>query len=286
MLTLFLDTNIWNLLVENSGYNSDQLRRASDSLIGGAREGEWQIVCSLPVLQEILATYRENPTKFKAINSLLFRAVQNHWLIELNERYVRELHTGGLLETTGRYIDREKRRKIETLASKKKEITDINELTHQEGVAFKAQQEDARAKVYTALGSVDGKLLKNSGKAYQRWFESDRDLQGWVYKVLEGGVDRGLYKASVLEGFVPTKDNCPSVWRYVDFRQAKVKLNLGEQRKILPSDAVDADIYGCSPYYDILVTQDKNFRDAVELIRDGSFELQTFEQLMQLLEVA
>lgn len=58
----------------------------------------------------------------------------------------------------------------------------------------------ARAKVYADLGSTDDKTLKNSGKAYQRWFENDRDLPGWVLKVLEGGVTRKLYKASMLEG--------------------------------------------------------------------------------------
>ncbi len=282
-----MDTHIWNYLVEHPNQTAVQLQQARESLLEGIREDKWEVICSLPVLQEILATYRVNPTKFKAINDLLFQAVQNHWLIELKERYVRELYNRGLLESTGRYLGRDKRKKIKILANNKKDITDINEITHQEGVDFKAQQEDARTTVYNALGSVDGKTLKNSARAYQQWFERDRDLRGWVYKALEGGVARGFYKASLLKEFTPTKYNSPSIWRYVDYRQAKVKLNLGERRRISESDAVDADIYGCSPYYDILVTQDNDFRKAIELINinNDAFELKNFEQLMQILGV-
>lgn len=285
MKTIFLDTHIWNYLFERPKYSDDQLRQARERLLEGVRNGEWEVVCSLPILQEILAIYREKPEKFEVINSLLFEAVKNHWLIELKERYVSELQSGGLLKQTDRYLDRANRRKIAALASKKKDVANINDITHQEGIDFKTQQEDARAKVYTELGSADGKTLKDSRKAYEHWFKKDRDLRGWVLKVLEGGVTRGLYKASLIKDFEPTKENSPSVWQYVDFRQAKVRLELGERRKILESDAVDADTYGCSPYYDVLVTQDKKFRDAIELVIDDEFELQNFEELMYMLGI-
>ncbi len=239
----------------------------------------------MPVLQEILAIYRNEPSKFEAINKLLFEAVQNHWLVDLKERYIRELSSGGLLKPTERYLDRRTRRCITSLASNKKDVAKINDIAYQEGIDFKAQQEDARTKVYADLGSTDGKTLNDSAKAYQRWFENNRDLQGWVHEILNASVPHGLHEASIPKGFTPTKGNSPTIWQYVDFYQAKVRLELGERRKILPSDKVDADTYACSPYYNVLVTQDKRFRETIKLVVGDSFELKDFKDFMQMLGV-
>jgi hypothetical protein len=283
MPTIFFDTQIWNYLVAHDDYSDDQLLKARGRLVEGVQRGEWEIVCCLPVLQELLATYRKLPAKYEAIKALLFEVVQNWWLKEIKERYVLELYSGGRLAPAGCYLDRELRRKVAALSNKKKDVVEINEVTHQEGLAYKAQQEDARKKVFTYLGSSDGKAPKKIAQAYEKWFANDRDLQGWVLKVLEGGVKRRLFPASKLKDFKPSYATVPSAWQYVDFRQAKILLNLGHLRAIKDSDAVDADIYGCSPYFDILVTEDQPFRDAIELIVDDRFELYCFKQLMSML---
>lgn len=285
MPTLFLDTHIWNYLVEKPEYTAEQLQQARERLIDGVKQGNWAIVSSLPVLQEVLAVYRQQPEKYKAIKALLFDAVTHRWLIELKDRYVAELHNGGLLLPTSRYLDREKRRKIKRLVDNKKDVVDVNEATYQEAQDFKAQQEDAKTKIFTDLGSTDGKPPKKIAQAYEKWFKNDRDLEGWVLKVLEGGVSRGLFTASKLQRFRLTSANVPSAWQYVDFRQAKILQNLGKQIAIKDSDAVDADTYGCNPYYDILVTDDKIFKEAIDLVIAGKFEVYGFKQLMHLLKI-
>jgi hypothetical protein len=174
---------------------------------------------------------------------------------------------------------------MEALASKKKDVLDIGDATYKEGLDFKEGQEDAKKKVYIDLGSPDGKAPKKIARAYEKWFKNDRDLEGWVLKVIEGGVTRKLFPAAKLEGFKPTCANCPSAWQYVDFRQAKVLLNLGYAQAIKESDIVDADIYACNPYYDILVTDDQKFKGAINLIGGDNFAPYSFEQLLNMLGV-
>lgn len=62
--------------------------QARERLVEGVQNGKWEIVCSLPVLQEILGVYRNNSEKYEAIRSLVFTVVGRRWLIEIKERYV------------------------------------------------------------------------------------------------------------------------------------------------------------------------------------------------------
>lgn len=284
MPTLFLDNNIWNYLVESNLYSDNQLQQARERLLEGVQQGDWEIVCSLPVLQEVIRVYRNDPKKYESIKNLVFEVVGNRWLIEIKERYVAELYNGELLAFTARYLDREKRRSMERLVNKKKDVIEVGDIVYQEGIDFKAGQEDARKKVFTDLGSANGVPPKKIKQAYDRWFKNDRDLEGWVFKVLEGGVTRKLISPSKLIDFLPTYVNCPSAWQYVDFRQAKILLNLGEGRAVQESDSVDADIYACSPYFDILVTEDQKFREAIDKVVGNRFEIYGFSELMKMLE--
>ncbi|MEK7153118.1 MAG: hypothetical protein AAB834_04165 [Patescibacteria group bacterium] len=285
MPTLFLDTHMWSYLVESKKYSDDQLRQARERLVEGVKRGDWEIVCSLPVLQEIIRVYRNDPQKYEAIKGLVFKTVGHRWLLDLKQRYVAELYNGGLLLPPGIYINREKRKQIERLANNKKDVIDVGDITYKEGLDFKAGQEDARKKVFADLGSADGKAPKKIAQAYEKWFANDRDLEGWVLNVLEGGVARKLFPAAKLKEFAPTEANSPSTWEYVDFRQAKVLLELGYGRAIKESDGIDADMYGCSPYYGILVTDDKGLRETASHVVNGKFELYGFEQLMQMLGI-
>lgn len=283
MRTMFFDTNIWNYLIKNSQHTEAQMLQARERLVEGVRNGEWEVICSLSVLQEILGTYRKDPIKYEAIRSLVFTVVDNRWLLEIKERYVAELLNGGLMLPTSRYIGRENRRKIERLASNKKDIIDIGDITHKEALEFKDWQEEVKRKIFTDLGSSEGKPPKKIAQVYEKWFADARDLEGWVYRVLEGGVARRLFSAKKIDGFTPSHVNCPSAWQYVDFRQAKILLNLGHNTAIKSSDAVDADIYGCSPYYEVLVTEDEGFKDTIELIVSDKLEIRSFKQLMSIL---
>lgn len=286
MARFFLDTHIWNYLVEHSSYSDAQLQQARKRLIEGVQQSDWEVVCSLPVLQEVMRVHRNDPQKYDAIKDLVFGTVGNRWLREIKERYVAELYNGGLLPSTGVYLNREKRKQIERLVNNKKDVVEVGDLTYKEGLDFKAGQEDAKLKVFTDLGSVDGKAPRKIAQAYEKWFADDRDLAGWVLKVIEGGVARKLFPASKLKGLQPTYANSPSAWQYVDFSQVKILFNLGYGRAIKESDGVDADVYGCSPYYDVLVTDDKTLKEATALIADGRFEVYSFEQFMQMLEVS
>ncbi|HYG84472.1 MAG TPA: hypothetical protein VD907_06380 [Verrucomicrobiae bacterium] len=135
--TFFLDNNVWNNLIESNQFTEEQLGQARQSLVEGVQQREWEVVCSLPVLQEAMRTHRENPLKYEAMKKLIFDVVGNKWLFPLNERYVAELYNGGRLPHTTRYISRDKRRQIERLVNSKKDIFDIGEAAYKEGLTFK-----------------------------------------------------------------------------------------------------------------------------------------------------
>src|ERR1700753_3792000 len=129
---LFLDTHAWNYLVENPNYTDDQLQQVRERLIEGVQQGDWEVVCSLPVLQEIIRVHRNDPQQYEAIKDLVFKTVGNRWLRELKERYVAELYNGGLLPPTGVYLNRDKRKQIERLVNRKKDIIDVGDITYKE----------------------------------------------------------------------------------------------------------------------------------------------------------
>lgn len=285
MKIIFLDNQIWNYLIDgNSTYNEDQLLRTREQLASGIKVGAWEVICSLSVLQEVLGTYRKKPDKCMSMKNLVFSIVGDRWLPDIKERYVGELHRGGLLPQTKRYISRENIRNIKDLVGNIEEIIDINDATHKEALRFKGVHTEIKSKIYTDLGSLGGNPPKGIARVYENWFSDNQNfIRELVYRVLEGGAEQELFDKKMIDDFIPSFTNSPSAWRYVEFRQAKILANIGHNMKIESGDAVDADIYGCSPYYDVLVTHDERFRKTIELIGNKKFELYDFNQFMQFL---
>ena len=282
MITFFIDTNIWNYLIDSQYYTENQLVQVKKMLINGIEDQRWEVVCSLTVCQEILATYSQNTQKFNDMCDLLFKFVGKHWILPFEERYILEFNRGRVLNSTERFLNRKRRKEIEKLIKNKINIININEIAHETRVYSKEQKETAKKNIYKELGSSDGKKLKNSGKLYEDWFRYNRNLSGWVYESLKQNVHSGLLKESQIKDFTLTKDNVPSLWQYFDFYQAKAKVILGEKQKILESDDVDNDIYGCNSYYDVLITEDKKFSKIISGLNvDVEFEVQNFKQFMQ-----
>jgi hypothetical protein len=61
----------------------------------------------------------------------------------------------------------------------------------------------------------------------------------------------------------------------VSYQQARIVHTVGERRKIKPSDLDDAHHAAAGPYYDILVTDDRAFGQALDLIPDRPFDRMT-----------
>jgi hypothetical protein len=279
--TIFLDTQQWNYLLAKPGHSDDELTVARGQLINQVTCGALIVVGSLPLLQELMGVAVKDQGKYEQLRQLVFAVVGNRWLLPLNERYVGEIVRGGLLPESGRYIRRPTRRKIEQLSRKPSQVVNIADATHGEVSTFKGEQDVIRREIYGKLGAVDGRLSKDIHTGIKQWWDR-RDLGDWVSGIVDASIERGHIPSGT--HCVVSVDTMPSVWHFTDFKHGRIKLNLGEQRSIKPSDYVDADIYGLTPYIDTLVTDDRAFRETCQLLDDGSFTLSNFEGLLEMLQ--
>ncbi len=279
--TIFLDTQQWNYLVAKTGYSDDSLTIARQQLTERVKSGELIVVGSLPLLQELMGVAVKDPIKWERLRQLVFDVVGNRWLLPLNERYVREIARGGLLTESERYVRRPERRKIERISRKLAQAIDIADATHGEVSTFKSEQDGIRRAIYEKLGAVDGRPPKDIHAGIEQWW-GQRELEGWLSGIIEAGIARGHIPLDT--SYVVSAATMPSVWHFTDYKQARIKLNLGEQRSIKPSDYVDADIYGVTPYVDVLATDDRAFRETCQLLDNKSLVLKDFAGLLDMVQ--
>jgi hypothetical protein len=167
----------------------------------------------------------QNPEKYEQMRKLVFDVVGNHWLLPLDERYVREITYGGPLPETSRYVSRNIRRKIKRLACNRSQVNDVADATHVEVESFKSDQERIRKQIFTKLGLDE--QPRNMRVEMEKWW-TQRDLKTWVEDIVMAGVQKG--RPSAETDYVVSETTMPSTWRFVDFKHARIRLNLGEGR--------------------------------------------------------
>lgn len=276
MKRIFLDNNEWNLLVSCDCHSDDQRQAARDALKASVTGGSLVVIGSLPVLQEVMATAKRKPGKYKDLRELIFELVSNHWLIPRDLRWVEELNSGGLLPDNLCFISRGNRREMYRLSSNQRELEKFAKVTYGEGVQYKQTYEDARKKIYKDLSGAEGRP-KGLKQAYDNWWATvDREL--WVRSVIDASIERGKIKPVKVDQV--SYDSLPTLWRYVEFSLAKVKLNIGDESAIKEGDGVDADIFASTPYVDTLVTNDGPFLELCELIQPKGLKVIPHQEFM------
>jgi hypothetical protein len=278
---LFLDTQQWNYLLSKEGYSAHDLATAREQLIRRVKAKELIVVGSLPLLQELMGTATNNPAKYEQLRQLAFEVVQHRWLCPLNQRYVAELLQGGRLPENGCYLGRPERRKLQTIGRKSSQVRAVADETHEEFNRFKTQQDSLHQEVLSKLGDGEKPSQKDVRKSMEQWWQRGY-LEEWVSGALEGSKKKGYLPAD--RTYPASQAAAPSLWAFMAYKLARIKLNLGEQRAIKASDYFDADHYGCSPYVDGMITDDKPFRETCELIGDEAPKVGGFETLLEVIQ--
>jgi hypothetical protein len=133
-----------------------------------------------------------------------------------------------------------------------------NEL-HREKVAFlsaeRAVQEKMRDRLIEEGATKPARLMRE-------WI-ADVDLDDWVRDIADAGRQRGRVPDHVSVG----PEQTPSASAFVAIRLARLARTMGEGRKIQDSDLADAHHVACGPYIDVLVTDDKELRSTLALVR-------------------
>jgi hypothetical protein len=68
----------------------------------------------------------------------------------------------------------------------------------------------------------------------------------------------------------------------MSYKHARIKLNYGGLRSIRDTDYFDSDHYGCTPYVDVLFTDDSSFRETIDLIGNPRDRVYDFAELVEL----
>ena len=102
-------------------------------------------------------------------------------------------------------------------------------------------------------------------------------MDDWTGDLVAAGLPPGWVSGqSGAGGF---RADIPSAWLFTAFKLARIKRNLGEGRKISASDYIDAEHCGAGAYFDVLVTDDVEFRSTCELLPSCPFEIEGFSEL-------
>lgn len=267
---LFLDANQWNYLAAHPDHDAGFLHGVRDQLMESVREHAVEVVGSLPLLQEVIGTYRRDPAKYSAMCDMLFDIVRHRWLKPIDQRYVAEARAGGILDDASRYLQRATRRRLEALAARQADIEWVGDRTREEFTRFKEEQERVKPVALEKLAEHGGDVRRT----VRDWYASV-DVDDWVQDVVDEGVRRKLLGS----GLLSRRELLPSAWLFTAFKLARLARNLGEGRAIKASDYLDADHVGCSAYFDVLVTDDKELRETCAMLNDPPFRVEGFSEL-------
>ena len=270
---LYLDTQQWNYLARNDAYQPAALKAARKALRRAIATRRLSVVGSLPLAQELAGARHGQPVKYGVMRDLALDAIENRWLLPLDERYRAEMALGGIVPVPDCYLDEKRMRGVRAVLSDVDDIEQIALSTKSKVTSFRVDQqvlqETARAHLQAA-GSV-----KLSAEMAQ-WLE-DVDIAGWVSDIIEEGGQRTFRSRRGPDADLRTV--VPSAWAFTAFKLVRIKLNLGDRRAIKEGDYFDAEHFAACPYFDVLVTDDKAFRETIQLtpIR---FEVRNFQWLL------
>jgi hypothetical protein len=104
------------------------------------------------------------------------------------------------------------------------------------------------------------------------------DREFWVRSVIDLSVTRGKIESVKVNSV--RYEALPTLWKYVEFSLAKVKLNISEEAEIKVGDGVDADAFASTPYVNTLVTSDAQFIELCELVEPDALEVISHKELL------
>ncbi len=236
------------------------LRRLRQAVKAGHRE----VVGSLDLLQELIAAIPRAGKKSQRMMDLFFKLVGHRLLLPLSERHAKEAMGGGLLSEDDRYLSRDVRRDVRRLAQNGRDVFEFAEALFREKIAFLEGEKTVQQQMHDRL--------IGAGATKQAWLMrdwiADVNIDDWVRDIADAG-----RRDRVGDHVTVRPDQVPSASAFVAIRLARLARTMGEGRKIQDSDLADAHHVACGPYIDVFVTDDKELRNTLELVRDRlSFE--------------
>lgn len=264
---VYLDTNQWNYL--DDGNRADGLGLDPIAFQRATRAGQFQIVASLDLIEEVINAIHRRPDFVGRVVPRILALAGHRLLRPIDARVQLEVKHGGMLPERKRYLPATERHKLNEIQADDFALRAIADAARQRNTKFKDNEEALRTLVITELEIA---RVPPRHDNLLDWYIS-HDREEWVRFVVEGGQRRGLYEIG--EGAAWGYQQVPSVHTFVSYQQARIVHTVGQRRRIKPSDLDDAHHAAAGPYYDVLVTDDKDFGRALDIMPNLPFEWMT-----------
>lgn len=275
VLRVFLDTNAFSYLIEWSQADAVPIR---ERLVRATKRGLVRVEGSLEVFGELAGTVRKKDGLFRRVSDLAFTLVDRWWMLPLKQRYILEVGRAGKLSDDGLYMARDLRRKLKCVRERASEVLAVADEVRERAEEYQTKAERERANVIARLGTDSGRDAAAIREAMWSWWK-EGPVADWCRDMLHTGVERGLI-APADDGWHDPKSLAPSLWNYMSYRLLRIALEVGEGRRIEPSDEYDSRHYSvAATYADMLVTDDRRFRTTREMLGEGRLEVVGLLQL-------
>lgn len=261
---MYLDNNVWNELVAESP------ALTVNDLVAAFHAGDLAVVGSLEVLEEIMGAADRKPGKANLMRTTMKKLCGRRLLLPANRRHRLEMEAGGLLSPEARYLPPNIVTRALGLASNRWLTGRINaEVGRRKDQHF---ADDCAARD-ALLSEVEG-LGKRIGD-FERVVRSEA-VADLARSIVADGPGHGL---PMLDSGSVTYVRVPTLWLLAAASLARLTRAAGENRTVKASDNHDKLHAAAGAYYDLLVTNDAEFRATLDLIPDRPFAVVTTSEL-------
>lgn len=256
---VFLDNNVWNMLVEHAELNVDELVKAYHA-------ERIEIVGTMELHEEIIGTARRKPAKYNALRPVWRKLVGKRNLLQLKERHKSELTHGGTLSGALRYQSSTQHLGTRHLLNERAAIDQINDIVYGRKQQYKEKalghKEQVRREL-EASGQKPGVLPPT--------VTEDR-IRQMAVETVQAGPEHGLPE---LDPADVAYERIPSLWLLCGVVAAKELRQSRYNMSVESSDHHDRLHAAAGAYFDFLVTDDKEYRATLGLVPGLPFEIMT-----------
>ncbi len=268
----YLDTNAVTYLYSHREFSEDQLATVRHRL--AARESSVVLLASPSVIQELVPIRRHDWRLFQRLSSDLRHLVGRGLLEHTNHLVEAELHRCRAVRETERLLTREDRRGLWSLFRSARVADAVARQTREETEEFKRDEERHRE---TVRSQFNRPHISRSLREW--WSDVEPVVEDWAREFIRGR-GRPYLPAGVDPESVDPK-SIQALWHFYAYKMARIYLNVGEGRRIQPSDLLDAHHFVGASYAGVLVTDDRAFRETIDVIPGIAFRVLTFPEFVQ-----
>ncbi|MBI4606266.1 MAG: hypothetical protein HY721_30235 [Planctomycetes bacterium] len=253
--TIVLDNNGWSYLFGNPWIPPSLLRKLRNTLRWRVEEGRLDFLTSPSLLVE--AARIRGDLRADVLREVL-RLSGRKILLDLRDRIVQEARIRGSLPNAARYLND---RALETVLRRlgdAQAICEIDDAVRQEVERFRVEERRRKE-------SIERKVGKDRSRLTRQWFaRREENVADWCLDFMRENARR--WRLPQEEGEWPHPRELPTLWHLVSYHHARIARIFGDGQGPDPSDKYDAACYADAAHADVLVSEDRRFREKCSLV--------------------